>query len=328
MKIVITGATGHSGRWFIDRLKKENFRGELVCLVREDAEQAHLDDGILNIKKIFGVIEGGFSQDSKGRRTELEKGENVALKQALEGADALVHIAGIQVSEIVVPLAIEAGVNWGILVHTTGRYSKYKSASAEYIATEDMLLTQRDEFLADNGAGMNLTIVRPTMIYGSIRDVNMHKLITYLTKMKWFPVFGKGANLMQPVHAKDLGNAYYEILIRPDSTKNKEYNLSGKEAAAYSHLIKTTSTALVESGIRKRENTLINIPFGLSVAAAKVYNGIFGKKAIINVEQVLRMQEDKNFSHEEATKDFGYDPIGFEEGIKEEIGEMKKAGLI
>ena len=55
---------------------------------------------------------------------------------------------------------------------------------------------------------------------------------------------------------------------------------------------------------------------------------MFGSRAIINVEQVLRMQEDKNFSYEDAANDFGYDPIGFEQGITEEIREMKKAGLI
>ncbi|MEG1930734.1 MAG: hypothetical protein RR131_06310 [Anaerovorax sp.] len=328
MRIVLTGATGHSGRWFVERLKKEHFKGELVCLVREEGEQAHLDDGVIQIKKVFGVIEGGFSQDAKGRRVTLPQGENKALREALKGADALVHIAGIQVSEVVIPLAIEAGVNWAIVVHTTGRYSKYKSASAEYIATEDKLLEQRAAFLEGKAAGMNLTIVRPTMIYGSQRDVNMHKLIVFLTKFKFFPVFGKGENLMQPVHARDLGNAYYDILIRPDSTKNKEYNLSGKEPLTYADIIGTTGRALVAAGVRKKENTLINIPFRLSVMAAKVYQGLFGKRAIINVEQVLRMQEDKDFSHEEAARDFGYDPIDFAKGIREEIEGMKKAGRI
>ena len=66
---------------------------------------------------------------------------------------------------------------------------------------------------------------------------------------------------------------------------------------------------------------MINIPFKLSVFAAKVYNAVFGKHAIITVEQVLRMQEDKNFSHDEATRDFGYNPYTFEEGIKGEVEE-------
>ncbi|MDD4566107.1 MAG: hypothetical protein PHE79_11620, partial [Eubacteriales bacterium] len=45
------------------------------------------------------------------------------------------------------------------------------------------------------------------------------------------------------------------------------------------------------------------------------------KNAIITVEQVMRMQEDKAFSHEEAYRDFGFDPLPFEEGIREEVDE-------
>jgi hypothetical protein len=40
------------------------------------------------------------------------------------------------------------------------------------------------------------------------------------------------------------------------------------------------------------------------------------------------MQEDKAFGYEEAKRDFGYDPIGFEDGIREEVQEMREAGLI
>lgn len=44
-------------------------------------------------------------------------------------------------------------------------------------------------------------------------------------------------------------------------------------------------------------------------------------KAMISVEQVLRMNEDKVFSHEDASADFGYSPKGFEEGIRGEVEE-------
>ena len=44
----------------------------------------------------------------------------------------------------------------------------------------------------------------------------------------------------------------------------------------------------------------------------------------LNEEQVLRMKEDKDFTHLKATEDFGYNPMSFEEGIKEEINEYKR----
>lgn len=38
--LYVTGITGHTGKWFLDRLIKENYRGKIRCLVREnnDAE--------------------------------------------------------------------------------------------------------------------------------------------------------------------------------------------------------------------------------------------------------------------------------------------------
>jgi nucleoside-diphosphate-sugar epimerase len=205
-----------------------------------------------------------------------------------------------------VDAAVRNRVEWVILVHTTGRYSKYKSASAEYIQIEDDILRMRDR--------IGITVLRPTMIYGSSRDRNMYRLVDYLYRHRFFPMFGSGENLMQPVHARDLGNAYYDVISNESSTLNKEYNLPGKQALPYIDLVRTVSQAL------GRKTVILRIPLWVSVAAAKVYNAL-DRNAIISVEQVLRMQEDKAFDYGDAARDFGYSPIAFEEGILDEVSE-------
>jgi nucleoside-diphosphate-sugar epimerase len=142
----------------------------------------------------------------------------------------------------------------------------------------------------------------------------MFKLVGYLYRHKFFPMFGEGNNLMQPVHAKDLGNAYYDVIVNKDKTFNQNYNLSGKEPIKYIDLVRCVSETL------NRKNIIVKIPLSLSVLAAKIYNAL-NKNAIISVEQVLRMQEDKAFRYEKATKDFGYSPLSFEDGIKGEVQE-------
>ena len=119
---------------------------------------------------------------------------------------------------------------------------------------------------------------------------------------------------MQPVHARDLGNAYYDVLMNPDATKNREYDLSGKEPIKYIDLVRTVSRAL------GKKNILVPVPMTLSLLAAKTYSRL-SANAQISVEQVLRMSEDKAFSHDSATRDFGYNPLGFEEGIEGEVRE-------
>ena len=44
-------------------------------------------------------------------------------------------------------------------------------------------------------------------------------------------------------------------------------------------------------------------------------------KGQVSVAQVLRMNEDKVFSHEAASSDFGYTPKGFGEAIRGEVEE-------
>ncbi|MCK5129749.1 MAG: NAD-dependent epimerase/dehydratase family protein, partial [Clostridiales bacterium] len=198
----------------------------------------------------------------------------------------------------------KAGIRNIILVHTTGMFSRFKSASAEYIAIEQSIL--------DENSDMNITILRPTMIYGSKKDRNMYKLIDYLNTHRFFPIFGNGKNLMQPVHAGDLGDAYYDVIDNWETTKNKQYNLAGKYPIEYIELIRT-----VEDALGKKVYN-VKVPIWFSLFAAVVYNKI-SKGALISVEQVQRMMEDKNFSYVDATRDFGYRPHTFSDGIQKEV---------
>lgn len=287
--LYVTGITGHTGKWFLDKLIKENYQGQIKCLVRDNSDTKLLDHSGLNIEKIYGNLE-----------------DKNLLESSMAGVETVVHVSTILFSNNVMDAAIENNVKWAILVHTTGRYSKYKGASEEYIDIEDGVFEKRDH--------IGITVLRPTMIYGSSGDRNMYKLVDYLNRRKFFPMFGKGENLMQPVHAKDLGHAYYDVLVNREITFNKEYNLSGKSPIKYIDLVRCVSETL------ERNNTIVKLPLWISILAAKVYNTV-NKNAIISVEQVLRMQEDKDFSHYEATKDFGYNPLSFEEGIKLEVEE-------
>lgn len=287
--LYLTGATGHSGYWLLERLKREQCADRIRCLVRPHSDTSHLDSSNLAIEKVAGDLN---DQD--------------LVTKSMEGARAVLHIASIKHSRTVVDAAMRNGVEWVILVHTTGRYSKYKSASAEYIQIEDDILRMRDR--------IGITVLRPTMIYGSSRDRNMYRLVDYLYRHKFFPIFGSGKNLMQPVHARDLGNAYYDTICNGSSTLNKEYNLPGEHALPYIDIVRTVSQAL------GRNTVIVKIPLRASVAAAKVYNAL-DRNAIISVEQVLRMQEDKAFDYSDAARDFGYSPVPFEAGILDEVSE-------
>lgn len=294
MKILITGANGHSGKIFLNNIEnnRKNIYEEIHVVVRNSSLDDFIERSPLNIIKHVGDIK------------DSDFVENIT-----KDIDVILHIAGIQMSELIFYKAIENNINWIISIHTTGRYSKFKSASAEYIDIEDKLLKLRDK--------INITILRPTMIYGSSRDRNMNKLIKFIDRFPIYPIFGNGNNLMQPVNAKDLAIAYQQVIENSEITINENYNLSGKYPIKYKNLISTVSQHL------NKRTVLVKLPIIFSRFFVRICRKLVPKFPL-NEEQVLRMKEDKDFTHLKATKDFGYNPMSFEEGIVEEIKEYKR----
>jgi nucleoside-diphosphate-sugar epimerase len=138
---------------------------------------------------------------------------------------------------------------------------------------------------------------------------------------------GSGNNLFQPVHAKDLGDAYWKLLTSEEDLKGKQYNLTGNNQISYIEMLK-----LISLNIGKN-NVFIPLPLLICIACVHIYvffHNIYRwrekypeKSLIVTVEQVYRMNEDKVFSWKKASDDFGYSPMTFEEGIRSQIKELQ-----
>lgn len=294
--ILVTGIIGHTGSYFIEEMMKNNYKEKIRCIVLKDTSIELLEKSGLDYEVVIGDL------------SDLD-----TVYKACEDVDTIVHIASINLSPNIIDAALKANLKRAILVHTTGVYSKFKMASEGYKKIDE-------EVLAKAEGKIDLTIIRPTMIYGNICDRNMVKFITMIDKMKIYPMIAGGRAQIQPVNARDLGKAYYQILVNPEATKNKEYNLSGEKTISIKDLLKMIGKNL------NKKTIFLTIPIWLSVTCAYILRIIsIGK--IDMVEKVLRMDESRCFSHENATKDFGYNPMSLEEGIKTEVEqylELKK----
>ena len=93
------------------------------------------------------------------------------------------------------------------------------------------------------GSGLRYTIVRPSMIYGSELDKNVHRLLRFLDRSPLFPMFGSGKNLWQPVYHEDCARGVYEALVRPAAV-GQSYDLPGAEPLTYLGLVRTAAGAL------------------------------------------------------------------------------------
>ena len=291
--LLVIGVTGHTGKYFLQELVKNKYKEKIRFLIRKENEEAILKDTGLNYEIIYGDLENIES-----------------LKKACKDIDQILEIYNIRYSLNVLEAAIQNNVKRIIFVHTTGIFSKYKMASEEYKIIEKEVIEK------SKNNNIDITILRPTMIYGDICDHNISKFIKMMDKMRIYPMIAGGKAKIQPVNARDLGRAYYQVLINPEKTKNKNYNLSGEKPITIKNMLKLILKYL------DKKTIFIPIPMFISITVAYILKTLtFGKKDII--EKVLRMNETRIFSNEEARQDFEYTTINFEEGIKEEIRQYR-----
>lgn len=287
--LLVTGITGHSGRYFLHELISNKYEGAIRCIVRSSSDTDELDNCSLDIEKATGDL-----------------GDQEFMDSCMVGIDTVLHIGSIFYSATVVGAAAKTNVKRIILVHTTGVYSKYKSASEEYKNIEAKV----KEIIIESGALINVTILRPTMIYGNVNDRNMVVFIKMVDKLRIFPVINHGENLLQPVNGRDLGKAYYQVLCKPE--KNGDYILSGEKPITMLDMFKLISNKL------GKKTTFVSIPLGFGILMGRFLKIItLGK--VDYIEKVQRMGEDRSFPHEAAARDFGYKPMSFADGIEIEV---------
>ena len=286
MKIFVTGATGFTGSRVVPLLLKNGY--EVRCLYRASSDRSTLSD-----PKI------------EWAQGDLSDTQNLTI--AMQGTDALVNIAslGFGHADSIIRAAKDAGIKRALFISTTAIFTQLNAKSKKVrVAAE----------LAIETSGLKYTILRPTMIYGSPRDRNMWRLIRFMRLSPIVPIFGDGKYLQQPIYVDDVAQAMVSCLSN-DSTIGKSYNIAGQQALTYNDVIDT-----ITKGMNKRV-WKIHVPSKPVVSLLR----FFERTRIpfpIKAEQVLRLNENKDFSYAEAQKEFGFSPLSFEEGIKLELGNL------
>ena len=170
-RLIVVGGTGNTGLHVLNLLRQAQPEREILALVRAESSISALRE--LSIPHVVCHLENPASYLSH-----------------VKPGDILLEMANLRYARQMMPHLINAGVRRAFCVTTTAVFSKHHSFSRLYREIEAEL-KQGD---------WQVTILRPSMIYGNKRDHNMHKLLRLLNKTPLFPIFGKGCALMQPVH--------------------------------------------------------------------------------------------------------------------------------
>ena len=284
--ILVTGATGYTGRFLMRRLIG---RGEpLRCLVRPGSDRSGLDQ--------WGV------EVCTG---DLERPEEI--RPFFSGVESILHLAHVRYAPAIVACA-DPEVEQVVAVSSLRRFSRVPSPSVREVLEGEECLSR---------AGIPCTILRPSMIYGPGDDRNISRMAAFLRRYRWFPVFGDGQALQQPVYVEDVVSGILSALQSKEAL-GKCYALAGAEPLTYDQLIDAVGAAV---GVRPVK---VHIPVRLALGVLRLLARV-GIRAGIDREQVLRLQEDKAFSIEPARNELGYAPLGFSEGLARIYGKAGEA---
>jgi nucleoside-diphosphate-sugar epimerase len=117
--------------------------------------------------------------------------------------------------------------------------------------------------------------------------------------------------LWQPVFTWDVVAAMVAALDRPE-TAGRAYTIAGPKAITYRQMLETI---IREAKLRTR---LVPVPLSPIGPLVRTYEKI-SKAPRVRYDQVLRLQENKDFDISEARRDLGFAPISFEEGIRRKL---------
>lgn len=196
-----------------------------------------------------------------------------------------------------------------IIVGSTGVFSKFDSCSLPYRLGELALSKSKRDYV----------VIRPSMIYGSSFDRNMHKLVMISIKGRPFFLPSSGRSLFQPVHYTDVGHSIYIIFRRIVNGEFKfpiAFNVVGPNRASLLDIVS------VINALSYSRSHVFLIPTSITSSLAPVLALLPPKLLPVTSEQLLRLSEDKVFDNDWNDIDSSHKPIGLVSGLKMLIDEI------
>ncbi|HEY3821364.1 MAG TPA: NAD(P)H-binding protein [Polyangiaceae bacterium] len=281
LPVALAGGTGFTGRRVAKRLAQ--WQGSARALVRKSSDTSALP---ADLTICHGDLDDPLSLDGW-----------------LKGCASLVYVASMGFGHVpgMIAACDRAGVRRAVFVSTTAIFTHLPALSKARRQAAEAAVT---------GSRLAWTILRPTMIYGAAGDRNVERLLNAVARWPAIPVPGNGRSLLQPVHVDDLADAIVSAW-RKDIAIGRAYQISGAEPLSFDATIDTAARAC---GRRVRK---LHLPLSPVAWALRSLEAI-GLPARIKSEQVLRLAEDKAFSHHDAVHDLGFTPRAFSEGAAQE----------
>lgn len=323
-RVAVTGAGGALGRAVVGLLREEGC--EVVGLVRSDEDA--------------NAVQTSGAAAVRGDVRRVEE-----LRDLMIGADAVLHLAawmgspgGMETArsvnvggtENVLRAAAEASVPRVVIASSIAVHGPV----AEGEVTEEtplraigdpygdtkLLAEMRAREVADE-LGVELVVLRPTMIYGPRSSDWTLKPLQAISR--GLPaVIGKGDALLDAVYVEDVARAFVLAARVPEAAgetfliggETTDWNsFFGHYARLYGRPLRRLPAAPIKAGAR---------------AAAAVTRALTGRPVVIP-EMIDVMTGHATFSHRKAAEVLGYRPrVGLEEGMRRTAAWLRRTGRL
>jgi nucleoside-diphosphate-sugar epimerase len=213
-------------------------------------------------------------------------------------------------------LFLARGARRIVAVSSTSRFTKAGSPieSEKLVAAQ---LAEGEQALARwaSACGVEFLILRPTIIYGLGRDLNLSLIARFIARFGFFPVAGAATGQRQPLHAQDLAMACIQAL--ETHLAGKTYEVSGGETLSYHEMI-----GRIFDTLRKRR-LIVPLPMSAFSAAISCARLLPAFKHLTPA-MARRMNEDLVFDHTAAVHDFDFRPRPFRPTIEDLLPEQPR----
>ncbi|TVQ37644.1 MAG: NAD-dependent dehydratase, partial [Wenzhouxiangella sp.] len=148
---------------------------------------------------------------------------------------------------------------------------------------------------------INVTILKPTMIYGGEQDGNVSYLADFMRRFGVVPYCGRG--LRQPVHAGDLAALVCRCLAQGQDS-NGSWLVGGGETIEYPTMLKRIADS---AGLSPR---LVRLPAWSMMALLTLAHGL-GRLEGVSLVMVRRQRQDLAVDDRPARASLGWNPRPF-----------------
>ncbi len=321
MKILITGGTGFTGSHLVKHVLREGNK----AVVLDNQEGIMLEE----LKKLGAEVILGSVTDPE------------ALRKAVDGCEIVYHLAAafrkinvpkseydntnINAMSSLLEICQQAGVKKVVYCSTQGVHGNIDSLGQNppVPGDENSPIKPEDyyQFTKYEGEkvaqafmekGMDITILRPTALYGP-GDPGRFLMLYKQVKKGWFPFFGPGTAFYHPVYVQNFCDAFTLAVQRPES-KGQTYIIADNEYFPIEDIVQKIAN------IMEVKCKTIYLPFypmyWLSFIVAAIYKLLPGEPPLFP-RRVDWYRQNRGFSIAKAKKDLGYEPkINLDEGLR------------